>query len=94
MGGRCAALIDVRVVAATHKFLPDLIARGLFRKTCIIGWRYLLLKCRLCENVGKTSPNWRVISWGRYALQLSARGSPSAVTALEARPWHGRAWVA
>jgi DNA-binding NtrC family response regulator len=93
VGGRETLRADVRIVAATHRKLEDLVARAEFREDLFYRLRVVEieippLRARGADEV-ETIARHFLDQYGRRHDRSSIRLSPSAIAALRAHPWPG-----
>lgn len=82
--------IDVRVVAATNRSLPDLVARGLFREDLYYRLAVFAVEVPPLGERREDIPELARHFLGRVAAATGCTGfTPEALAALETRPWHG-----
>lgn len=82
--------IDVRIVAATHKSLPDLVSRGLFREDLYYRLAVFAVEVPPLRERREDIPDLARHFLGRVTAATRCPGfTPAAMAALEARPWHG-----
>lgn len=82
--------IDVRVVAATHKSLPDLVERGLFREDLYYRLAVFAVEVPPLRERREDIPELARHFLGRVVATTRCPGfTAQAIGALEARPWHG-----
>ncbi len=90
VGTNTPRIADVRVIAATHRRLPELIAAGDFREDLYFrlrGFEFVMpaLRERLDDLPLLVAAFWEQAAPGRGGYRLS----PEVQTALCARPWPG-----
>ncbi len=82
--------VDVRVVGATHKSLPDLVTRGQFREDLYYRLSVFAVEVPPLRERREDIADLARHFLGRAAAATRCPGfSPAALAALESRPWHG-----
>jgi transcriptional regulator with GAF, ATPase, and Fis domain len=92
VGGTTTLRVDVRVIAATHRDLPGLVARGEFREDLYYRLRGMVLDVPPLRARLEDVPSLAEHLLARIAMQEGApvrRLDPSAAVMLQSRSWPG-----
>jgi Nif-specific regulatory protein len=93
VGGRQTLRADVRIVAATHRALEDLVARGLFREDLFYRLRVVEITIPPLRDRGpdeiEAIARHFLDHYGRRHDRPSVRLSKAAIAALRSHPWPG-----
>jgi len=92
LGGRGEIPVDVRVVCATHRNLPDLIAKGGFREDLYFRLAEIALEIPPLRARAGDAVLLANAFMHRYADEFGRRSLsllPDAASAIEAHPWRG-----
>ena len=91
VGGRAPIKADLRIIAATHRDLRQLVAQGLFREDLFYRLNVVPSACRRCANAPRTSRPW----WQHFLTRASDEGlpqktiEPGAMGLLRGYDWPG-----
>jgi len=80
--------VDLRVIAATHRNLKNMVQEGLFREDFTIDWRWLKSLCRRWRIAGRTCRSWRNISWDIFHPNTANRSRTDAKSADPPLAYH------
>jgi DNA-binding NtrC family response regulator len=91
VGGRETIPVDVRVIAATHRDLPGLVASGKFREDLWYRLNVVVIQLPALRERREDIPALVAYFVSRYGVELGGVASvrPEAVKFLTAQPWPG-----